>query len=296
MWASWLLLAVLAWPALRFTEETDTGGRLRVMSYNIRYNNPADGINAWPHRKDSVAVLIGDRYRVDLAGLQEALKDQIDDLQARLPGYAWTGKGRDDGRDAGEFSPIFYRRDRFELLEEDTFWLSATPQVPGSKGWDAAITRIVTWARFRVRDTGRTFYLFNTHFDHRGSEARTQSARLILKKTQEIAGDEDVILTGDLNVPETSQAYAILSGGETVDGVKIRLWDARYRSRTGHEGPTASFNDWVDYRGPETRIDYIFVSRRLAVHSHRILEDRFDGRFPSDHLPVLAEVEFPPVE
>jgi endonuclease/exonuclease/phosphatase family metal-dependent hydrolase len=267
---------------------------LRVMSYNIRYNNPADGINAWPHRKDSVAEMIGARHRADLAGLQEALRDQIDDLADRLPDHGWTGVGRDDGGDAGEFSPIFYRRERIEFLEGGTFWLSETPEVPGSRSWDAAITRIVTWARFEDRSDGGEFYVFNTHFDHRGQEARVESARLLLKRISEVSPGYPVILTGDLNVREDNPAYRILTEGEPEADAASVLLDARYASLTGHQGPTASFNDWVEQREPESRIDYILVRRGIRVLSHRILDDRFDGRFPSDHLPVLAEVALSP--
>lgn len=179
---------------------------LRVMSFNIRFNTARDSANAWPHRKDLAASMIR-FHHANLAGLQEALKGQIDDLAERLPGYGWFGVGRDDGRDKGEFSAIFYRRDRFELLEESTFWLSEEPEVIGSKGWDAAITRIVTWGKLRDRSTGKVFFHFNTHFDHRGVRAREESASLLLTKIKEIAGTTPVIVTGDFNSRESSEPY-----------------------------------------------------------------------------------------
>ncbi len=163
-----LLLATAA-PAL------PADSLVRVVSYNIRYNNPGDGEHAWPLRADRVANLLR-FYNPDLFGLQEALQGQIDDLVARLPQYAWFGVGRDDGRSAGEGTPIFYRRDRFTLLDQGTFWLSETPEVPGSKSWDAAITRIATWGRFVDRTTGTRFLYLNTHFDHIGQTARERSA------------------------------------------------------------------------------------------------------------------------
>ncbi|MEX2396513.1 MAG: hypothetical protein WD491_05775, partial [Balneolales bacterium] len=129
--------------------------QVTVMSYNIRMNTESDGINAWPHRKDHVAEMIGSKYLPGVAGLQEVLKGQLDDLQERLPEYAWVGQGRDDGKEAGEFSPIFYNTNKFEVIEDQTFWLSETPEVPGSISWDAAITRVVTSARLKDRDTGR---------------------------------------------------------------------------------------------------------------------------------------------
>lgn len=258
---------------------------MTVMSYNIRLDTAADGINAWPYRKDAVAEMIGPKYQGDIIGLQEVLRRQLDDIQERLPDYAWVGVGRDDGRDRGEFSPILYREERFRLLATNTFWLSETPELPGSRSWDAAITRIVTWARFEDVSTGRQFTVFNTHFDHRGEQARIESSRLLIDRFAEIAGDAPFILTGDLNVSESEQAYRILADSGL-------LADARYASESGHQGPTASFNDWVTLRADESRIDYVFVSSGIRVLTHHILDDRYDGRFPSDHLPVLAGILF----
>jgi endonuclease/exonuclease/phosphatase family metal-dependent hydrolase len=269
--------------SLACSPEVNEPVALRVMSYNIRYDTPADGINAWPYRAAHVADMMAGRHGSDIVGVQEALRHQIDDLAGLLPDFAWTGLGRDDGEDGGEFSPIFYRRHRFELLDEGTFWLSETPELPGSRSWDAAITRIVSWGRFRKLPAGREFYVFNTHFDHRGEVARMESARILGARIAELSEEMPVILTGDLNVTETSEAYRILAA---VPG----LADARYASDSGHEGPTASFNNWVELRGPESRIDYIFVRGPIRVLAHRILDDRYDGRFPSDHLPVLADI------
>jgi len=257
---------------------------ITVMSYNIRMDTAADGINAWPYRKDAVAEMIGPKYEGDIIGLQEVLKRQLDDIQDRLPAYAWVGVGRDDGRDRGEFSPIFYRTDRFRLLATNTYWLSETPELPGSRSWDAAITRVVTWARFEDLSTGRQLTFFNTHFDHLGEQARVESSQLLLDRLVGIAGDTPFILTGDLNVQESEQAYKVLAHGNNL------LGDARYVSETAHQGPTASFNDWESLRPPESRIDYIFISNGIRTLNHRILDDRYEGRFPSDHLPVVSEL------
>lgn len=256
-----------------------------VISYNIRYDNPGDGINAWPNRKDHVADMIK-KYDADIAGLQEALKHQIDDLEERLPGYKWVGVGRDDGEEGGEFSPVFYNSERFEVLDFETLWLSETPDVPGSKSWDAAITRIVTRVKFRETDSGREFYVLNTHFDHRGETARLESAKLIAKWTSEIPDDVPFIVTGDFNIRETTEAYGVLRDAG-------HIFDARYVSETEHQGPTTSSNNWEEMREPETRIDYLFTSEHVQVLSHRILDDRYEGYFPSDHLPVLAEIVLP---
>ena len=181
-----VLLALLPMAAFGAVPAADT--TVRVMTFNIRFDNPGDGPDAWPHRKDLAASMIR-FHRAGLIGVQEALKHQLDDLTARLPGYAWVGVGRADGREAGEYSAILYRTDRFELMDDGTFWLSETPEVPGSKSWDAAIERIVTWAQFRDRETGKTFFHFNTHFDHVGQVARAESAKLILQRIAAQAKD-----------------------------------------------------------------------------------------------------------
>lgn len=261
-----------------------TSSELTIMSYNIRYDNPDDGINAWPNRKDHVAEMMADVYSADIIGVQEALKHQLDELQERMPGYSWVGVGRDDGKDQGEFSPIFYNKDRFDLIATNTFWLSETPDRPGSRSWDAAITRIATWARLSDQESGREFYVINTHFDHRGDVARVESARLITKFIEGLDEGIPVLLTGDFNVTEKSEAYAVLADSPILN-------DARYLSEEGHEGPTASFSNWETLQPEESRIDYIFVNSHVSVLSHIIADDRYDGRFPSDHLPVIARVE-----
>lgn len=283
-----IIIAIMSSGIMSFYEESDymtnkEATDITVMSYNIRYDNPDDGVNAWPNRSDFVAEMMGVKYGADIIGVQEALKHQITDLKETLTGYSWIGVGRDDGRDKGEFSPIFYKTDRFDLLATNTFWLSETPHMPGSKSWDAAITRVATWAKFSDRSSKQEFYILNTHFDHIGEQARTESSKMI---EEFVAGLEDtlpVIVTGDLNVQESSGAYSVLAGS-------AHLRDARYASQTEHKGPTASFSNWKELRKAESRIDYVFVNDKVNVLSHSILDDRFNGRFPSDHLPVLSEI------
>ncbi|ARA94372.1 hypothetical protein AWN76_015255 [Rhodothermaceae bacterium RA] len=252
-----------------------------VMTYNIRYDNPGDGPHAWPHRRDQVASLI--RFHgADLIGVQEALRGQMDDLAARLPDHAWLGVGRDDGRDAGEFSAIFYRADRFEVLDHGTFWLSETPEVVASKSWDAAITRIVTWARFRDAATGAVFYHVNTHFDHRGAQARLESARLLTAWIAETAGDLPVLVTGDFNLTPDDPPYPVLTQ---------TLTDAYHASVLPHHGPDGTFSGFeVRPVDDGRRIDYIFTRGPVRVLRHGTLSDHYPSGFPSDHLPVLAEV------
>jgi len=260
---------------------------LRVMSFNLRYDNPRDGVNAWPNRRDWVAKLI--RFHdADVIGVQEALAPMLSDLDARLPGFARVGVGRADGRAKGEFSAILYRTDRLALLDSGTFWLSPTPEVAGSKGWDAAIERVATWARFRDRLTGCNHLQINTHFDHMGEQARQESARLIRRRLPALAAGLPVIMTGDLNADPTSAPYRILTADD-VAGAGPPLTDAFAASRSGHYGPTSS---WTAFRAiePGRRIDYVLVSAPVSVQSHGILPDSWDGRFPSDHLPVLASL------
>lgn len=265
---------------------------IRVVSFNIRYNNPNDGENAWPNRLDRVAGLLR-THRADLVGVQEALQGMLDDLQERLPAFSWIGVGRADGATGGEYSALFYRTDRFALLDQGTFWLSETPEVPGSKSWDAAIERIVTWGQFEDRRTGDVFYYFNTHFDHRGAEARAESARLLRTRIAEIAGDAPVLLTGDFNADPASLPYQILTGAaDDVPAPGLHLYDAMHRAAEPHYGPTSTWNGFTAIE-PGRRIDFIFTGEEVRVLRHAILPDAWDGRFPSDHLPVLADVVLP---
>ena len=263
---------------------------IRVMTYNIRYNNPDDGVNAWPNRKENVAKMIGTLYQADLAGLQEVLYGQLEDLERHLPAhYTWVGVGRGDGYRADEYSPIFINTERFELLATNCFWLSEKPEIPGSKSWDTAITRIVTWVKLKEKTSGKEFYYFNTHFDHRGRIARVESAKLLWRKIAEIAGESPTVVTGDFNSRESSEPYATLVGKQSVDGSTSDLADARYVTKTPHQGPTSTSTNWVEQGPPETKIDYIFVRREIQVLSHRGLDDRFDNQYTSHHNPVFFD-------
>jgi endonuclease/exonuclease/phosphatase family metal-dependent hydrolase len=249
------------------------------MTFNIRLNLPSDAQNAWPHRKEAVASMI--RFHgADLVGLQEALPEQLLDLDALLPHFGRIGTGRAADL-TGEHSAILFRKDRFEVLEHDTFWLSPTPRLPGSKGWDAAYERIVTWAKLRDRRTGRTLFHFNTHLDHLGAVARREGTRMLLRKIEETVGAYPVIVTGDFNDVPGSEPYRMMTSAG--------MHDAMIRSRDPHHGPTSTWNGFREIE-PQRRIDFIFVARVIEVLQHAILSDNFDGRFPSDHLPVIAEL------
>lgn len=270
------------------------GNSLRVMAFNIRFDNPADGANAWANRKERVASTV--RFHgADIVGMQEALKSQIDYLAEALPEYGWFGVGRDDGKEAGEFSPVFYRLERVEVLAQSTFWLSETPMVAGKLGWDAACNRVVTWGKFREKVSGAVFYLFNTHFDHAGDTARVESAKLLLAKIAEIAGDFPAVICGDFNAREDSEVYRILSGRSATADPQKRIFDCRYLSQTAHHGPLATFNGFNPTPTPG-RIDYIFVKPQLRVLRHGILAERWEEGWASDHFPVLAEVVIAPAQ
>ncbi len=270
-----------------YTASSAAAVPVRTMSFNIRYNTPSDGVNAWPNRKAWVANLI--RFHgADVIGVQEALAPMLADLDTLLPALARVGVGRADGRSAGEFSAILYRRDRLELLDSGTFWLSPTPSVAGSKGWDAAIERVATWARFRDRRSGCSYVHLNTHFDHIGEVARQQSARLIRERLAALSDGVPVVVTGDLNSDPQSGAYRVLTGDSVANAI-TPLRDAFVASQGGHYGPTST---WTAFKAIEAgrRIDYVMVSPNVRVLTHAILSDSWDGRFPSDHLPVVADL------
>lgn len=264
--------------------DSSTRSALTVMTYNIRFNNPDDGPNAWPNRREAVNELIS-RYNPDLLGVQEALFDQIHDIDNGLGHYSWFGAGRDDGIVKGEFSAIFYRDDRFELLDGATFWLSETPDVPGSMGWDAACPRVVTWVKLKDRSSGEILFHFNTHFDHMGDTARMESTRLLMSRIKEIAGDYPVIITGDFNLRESEDPYLIL----TDESKDFHLTDTRHRVKPA-EGPDYTYMGFDFVGEPGEIIDYIFVRNFNDVISHQINTDNNNGIYPSDHLPVLARI------
>jgi len=282
-----LLLFVFLSQIAVFAQTSADRNALRVMTFNIRYNEPRDGVNAWANRKTKVSDVIR-FHKADLVGVQEALYNQLQDLEKLLPDFAWCGIGR-NGENKGEFSAILYRKSRFKLLETNTFWLSETPEKTGSKGWDADFPRIVTWAKFQDRNTKRTFYQFNTHFDHIGKQARTESAKLLLTQIPKIAAKSPFVVTGDFNAKEDTNIYKILTGKE--EAANFKLIDARYVSKNGHFGGNSTFNEFKELV-PAMKIDYIFVGETAKVLEHGILSDRWDGLWASDHLPVLAEIVF----
>jgi len=271
-----LLIILLIVPATLFAQQ------MNIVSFNIRYNNPKDGINAWPNRVEMVTGLLK-FHDADIFGLQEALYEQITEIEKDLLGYEWFGVGRDDGIKEGEFSPIFYNKSKFILVKKGHFWLSENCDEPGL-GWDAACNRIVTWGKFQSKVTGKQFMVFNTHFDHRGDEARKNSAFLIRDKINEINSKQalPVILTGDFN---------LLPESEPIGLIKTFMKDSREISEAPPYGPLGTFTSF-DWNAPmEKRIDYIFVQGGIKVLKYAVLTDAKEQRFPSDHLPVFVKVQ-----
>jgi len=255
---------------------------MNVISFNIRYNTPNDGENAWPYRTEMVTDLLK-FHNADIFGLQEALHGQIQDVQKNMKDYDWFGVGRDDGKKAGEFSPVFYNKSKFKLLNHGTFWLSETPDKP-STGWDAALNRIVTWGIFESKETGEEFMVFNTHFDHRGNKARENSAILIRKKIEEmVPAGTPVILTGDFNLTPDQKPIILL---------KEYLDDSYDVTQEPPYGPVGTYNGFNLDSDLNRRIDYIFVKGDLEVLKYAALSEIKDKRFPSDHLPVFAKIQF----
>lgn len=274
--------------APRATSKADAA--LVVVSANLRTSSAADGDNAWPLREaGALALLRG--LSADVLGVQEALADQHDALAAVLPDYVAVGGGRDDGRRKGEFSSLFLRRARFDLLDSGQFWLSPTPDVPGSMGWDAAYTRICSWARVRDRRDGRELLVANTHFDHLGVQAREQSARLIVARLHAVAGARPpatvapaILLLGDFNSDERSSAYRAMLGAGLVDAYRSVHPQTGSNELTFH-----AFKGLTLGR----RIDFIFNSMDLhAVDAAIVRTPISPGRFPSDHYFVTARLEW----
>ena len=270
--------------------------KLVVVTFNIRYDNPNDGTNSWENRVPLIESWFREEMP-DLIGMQEVRHNQLLDLENILPDYAYVGTGRDDGKQGGEYTPVFFRKDRFNLIEDSQFWLSETPEVPGSKGWDAAITRIVTWAKFKHVTSGKEFYLFNTHFDHRGVTAREMSPLLLSQKIQSIAGESPVILTGDFNIRKNNSTLGSGLYDNLTDVLKEknRLIYTLEISDTPVTTAGATSNgfrkDW-EIGEPGDAIDYIFVTGHFTVVSYRVDRIMNGDIFISDHWPVTTLLEF----
>lgn len=257
---------------------------LRVMSWNIRLDTQSDSSNQWTFRKDALCKEVL-KQNPDVLGVQEALPGQMKDMRKRFHGYRSLGVARDDGKKSGEFSALFYKKKVLKPIKSGTFWLSETPNLPGSRGWDAACNRIVTWAVFKHKPSGRHFVALNTHFDHMGEVARVESAQLIIRKIAELGNNLPVVLTGDFNVNSKHRAYRILTFPEN----EVVLVDTRVRAKqkTGPDITYISFDP--KYDSPEL-IDFVFINDGFEVISNEILDFRITGKYLSDHLPVMVNL------
>jgi endonuclease/exonuclease/phosphatase family metal-dependent hydrolase len=291
--APWLLAALLIPPTALAAEAPSRGistrdAALRVMSFNIRYDNPGDGDDRWERRREFLIDTVR-AYNPDLMGMQEVLATQGDFIQEKLPEYGFVGAGRDDGKRKGEFSPILFRKDRFEPLAHGQWWLSATPEKVGSKGWDAALPRVVTWARLKDRTLGVTLLMFNTHWDHQGVRARVESGRLMRRLIDENRGDPNlpVVVTGDFNSTEETEQYRTLTAG---DGTGVKLTDAFREVHPQRTPDEASFHAFKGTRDG-LRIDWILHSPQWVATGADIVRTQKQGHYPSDHYPVTAELQ-----
>ena len=279
-----------------------------VASYNLRNANAGDSANGngWGQRYPIIAQ-IAQYHEFDIFGTQECFLHQLKDMEKALPKYAYIGVGRDDGKDQGEHSAIFYRKDKFEVMDKGDFWLSETPEVP-SKGWDAVLPRICSWGHFKCIDTGFEFLFFNLHMDHIGKQARVESAYLVQEKMKEIGSDLPAILTGDFNVDQTHQSYdAFVSNGVLCDS---------YEKTDNRYAINGTFNGFDPNSFTSSRIDHVFVSPSFHIKKYGVLTDTYRGikansdkkdvadcpeeitikayeaRTPSDHFPVKVELEY----
>jgi endonuclease/exonuclease/phosphatase family metal-dependent hydrolase len=255
---------------------------LKLMSYNIRYDITTSNASPWTERHVAISSQIK-RFYLDVIGMQEVLVHQRDQLLSDLAGYASVGVGRDDGINAGEFSPIFYKKERFRLLNSETFWLSPTPEIP-SKGWDAALNRICTYAQFIDIQSKDTFWVFNTHFDHVGETARMKSAELILQKIKEVTKEinQAVIFCGDLNLNDDHPTIAFLQS---------QMKDALIVAKQVKTAMNRTFNNFDLTTPASKRIDYIFTNEKVSILSFETIIEPFGVSYPSDHFPIFTTLK-----
>ena len=282
--------------------------RITVGTYNMRYDNKEDEEkgNGWKQRYPVIAGMI--RFHgFDIFGTQECLRHQLEDIKGSLPGFTFIGVGRDDGKEAGEHAAIFYNTEKFKLLENGNFWLSAITDKP-NKGWDAVLPRLCSWGKFRDIQTGFTFYFFNLHMDHVGVQARAESSKLVLTKVKAMAGNMPVILTGDFNVDQNNESYALINNSGL-------LKDA-YETAAFRYALNGTFNSFNVNGKTDNRIDHIFLTKQFRVEKYGVLTDtyrsknedsstantdnfpkevsmqKYTAREPSDHFPVMIIVEY----
>lgn len=269
-------MKILVFVLLQFLSTGVIAQSYSIMTYNIRFDNPADGVNAWSNRKARVIALLR-KHSPDIIGVQEALHHQLEDITAALPEYTYIGVGRDDGKTKGEYSALIIRKHKFEVLEQNTFWLSETPEVTGSKNWDAAITRVATWARLKDLKTKRIFTVVNTHFDHIGTEARKQSALILKKFVADLPNGTPAIVMGDFNTTRSEPPYQVVVKKEGT-----LLID------TAPPNPPGTFCNFAVNSMECNAIDYIFHTLEWKSKNYEVITENDGKYYPSDHLPVMT--------
>lgn len=263
---------------LQIARADDTAA-LRVMTFNIRYGTAPDGENAWPHRQEMVLTVI-DEFAPHLLGLQECLRDQLDAILQEFPHYSAVGVGR-EANGAGEYSPLLYDRARFDLMEADTFWLSDSPEVRGSKTWGNEITRVCTWARLVERESNRVLRVYNTHWDHRSQPSRIKSGELIAKRLLSADKSDPTIVMGDFNIGPIGPARQPLTDAGLRDSFADR------HPELANQGTFHAFDGKPD----TDKIDAVLVSRHWETLDAEIVATSKNGRYPSDHFPVTATLQ-----
>ena len=255
------------------------GQSYTFITYNIRYDNPNDGVNAWGNRKQKVFDLLK-KHNPDVFGVQEALHHQLEDLIKALPAYAYVGVGRDDGSTKGEYSALLYRKDKFDVIEQNTFWLSQTPEVPGSKSWDAMLPRVATWARLRDKKKKNEFTVVNTHFDHVGTEARKQSASILKQHIEKFSLNAAAVVMGDFNCIRTEAPYEVM-----LEKKHVQLFDG------APANPPGTFCNFAVNSMECRPIDYIFYTSQWEPQKYQVITQNDGQNYPSDHLPVLTRLK-----
>jgi endonuclease/exonuclease/phosphatase family metal-dependent hydrolase len=276
-----ILVSMIGFSSFAYAQKTI----INVLTYNIRFANPDDAPNTWDQRKEKVFSLVRDA-KPDIFGLQEVLNEQVSDFEKAFPGFTRIGVGRDDGKESGEYSPLLFNSKKYNLVSSGTFWLSQTPSVAGSRGWDAACNRVVTWVQLKDKKSKALFFVFCTHFDHMGEIARRNSANLLIHAVDSLAGYNPVIVMGDFNAIPGSEPYNLITDFSN----RLHLKDARVIC-ADLKGPEYTFTGFKVGAQRGTRIDYIFAKNNVQVLSFNVNESNNGEYYPSDHLPVNATMK-----
>ncbi|MEE4178500.1 MAG: endonuclease/exonuclease/phosphatase family protein [Bacteroides sp.] len=281
------LLIIWLFPLFLFLSCSKREIEIKVISFNVRFDNPGDGNNAWPNRIPLVKQYL-EEESPDIIGFQEALHHQVEDLSAMLPGYDWVGSGRDDGKEQGEYTPVFFKKSEFELADKGQFWLSYTPEIPGSIGPGALLPRITTWAKLIHKPSKTSLYFFNTHFSHVSDEARQLSAEIIAEKMKQIAGKAPLILTGDFNIEYGSDTYQLVSQQFLAGNQLINTFAKNMEENTAELPKT--YNGFSE-ANTGAFIDFIFTKKSFSIKGYSVDKVKAGDIFISDHWPVKILLE-----